>query len=57
LARSTVFVCGGRGQGVDDEPSRVRRVDHVVDLEELSGVERLGVFLCGSGVASDANNV
>jgi hypothetical protein len=52
-----MLVRGGRGQSVDNQPARVGRVDHVVDLEELSGVERLGVFLCGSGVASDANNV
>src|SRR5919205_734357 len=45
--RMITVMRGGRGQRVDDDVAGLGRVDHIVDLEQRSGVERLGVFLCG----------
>ena len=47
--RAAVRVRGGRVQRRGDQAARLGRVDDVVDLEELGGVERLGVLLRGGG--------
>ena len=43
-----------RGEGRGDQAACLGRVDHVVDLEEGGGVERLGVLFGGGGEVADA---
>src|SRR3954452_663098 len=45
---------GGGGERRGDERPRLRRVDDVVDLEQLRGVERPGVLLRGGGDVAHA---
>ena len=47
--RTTTFTHPGRLQRFGNEATRVGGVDHVIDLKDMSGVERLGVFLRGCG--------